>query len=867
MHRENGRLTSAPKHVIYDFLSLTMEGRTTEWVRPLETLTRADAKRFGHKAVRLGLMMQHGLPVPQGFALAADACRAFRQAQQLQRHRDDSRAANPMLPIQVARCLDDIYRTLSQSGSGPYIVRSSSALEDGVTQSAAGMFESQPDKKSLAQIYDAAKAIWSHTREPMQQVYGHRHRIEEAMAMGDIPLIIQRQIDTSIEGVLFSMNPTTGNPSEWVLQVSTRAKEAAVGVVTSGVGHDQIIHWDMATGAITDVLSDGPLLLGEAEFNRLLSLAWKTRGIVGQHIDIEFAIEKENDTSHIWLLQSRPVTAAVDEAPPTATTFRPVSLSTVWTQANVGEALWGPVTPLTWSVLHRFSQTGFDTLLSTLGCRMDADVQKVARIRGRVYLNMTALAQALSQVPGVNVVRLQALGGGHLPMTQAEFESFRQPGDQTKYMLKVPWLALKGAERVVRLNARWRLQREAFTSEYQRLSEVQLSILPLLGLDRLLMDAELLLARTGSWLLEHYAYLLMQAQGLGAVTGFDFASQAQQNSAYEAVSLTLGSELAAIAQSLCQAKDEAECAVREKILNDDLEQLGVDQLEPSTARTAIENFLRRYGHRAVRETELAVPRWREDASWVFAVLKAYLRNPNAAVIVNRERPKSGVLKQWAESYLQKWLSIREEVRDDVVKTLGVFRDIALEISCRLDPGGEFIQAPHRIPMSFFLSLEEIHSFLRGHHEARDFQTRVKGRLGEYHRQWDAPELPTTFRGWPATDPLDNAAKVEAHRWRGLATSPGIAEGPVRILKDVRELARFNPGEVLVVPQADVGWTSIFPMAKAVITELGGPLSHAGIIAREYGVPAVFNVENATRVIQDGDWVRVDGYEGVFERRH
>ena len=112
------------------------------------------------------------------------------------------------------------------------------------------------------------------------------------------------------------------------------------------------------------------------------------------------------------------------------------------------------------------------------------------------------------------------------------------------------------------------------------------------------------------------------------------------------------------------------------------------------------------------------------------------------------------------------------------------------------------------------------------------------------------------------DDLGAASKVK--RLRGLAASRGVAEGRVRILRDAAQAANFEPGEVLVVAAADTGWAPLFLAASGVVTELGGPLSHAAIILREYGVPAVVNVVNATRSLCDGDLVRIDGDAGTVE---
>ena len=139
--------------------------------------------------------------------------------------------------------------------------------------------------------------------------------------------------------------------------------------------------------------------------------------------------------------------------------------------------------------------------------------------------------------------------------------------------------------------------------------------------------------------------------------------------------------------------------------------------------------------------------------------------------------------------------------------------------------------------------------------------RVQRRRLEYERNQALPEPPTTFVGFP---PADAGVASTSKRLRGLAASRGVAEGRVRILRDSSQAANFEPGEVLVVAAADTGWAPLFLAASGVVTELGGPLSHAAIILREYAVPAVVNVANATRSLCDGDLVRIDGDAGTVE---
>jgi rifampicin phosphotransferase len=101
---------------------------------------------------------------------------------------------------------------------------------------------------------------------------------------------------------------------------------------------------------------------------------------------------------------------------------------------------------------------------------------------------------------------------------------------------------------------------------------------------------------------------------------------------------------------------------------------------------------------------------------------------------------------------------------------------------------------------------------------------------------------------------------------GFPGAPGVVEGTARVIARPEEGDRLRPGEILVTTLTNVGWTPIFPRAAAVVTDIGAPLSHASIVARELGIPAVVGTGNATMRLHDGDHIRVDGERGTVERR-
>ncbi|MEC4983312.1 MAG: PEP-utilizing enzyme, partial [Oscillatoria sp. PMC 1076.18] len=102
------------------------------------------------------------------------------------------------------------------------------------------------------------------------------------------------------------------------------------------------------------------------------------------------------------------------------------------------------------------------------------------------------------------------------------------------------------------------------------------------------------------------------------------------------------------------------------------------------------------------------------------------------------------------------------------------------------------------------------------------------------------------------------------RLQGIAASPGIAEGRVKILRNLEEIGNINETTILVVPYTDSGWSPVLASAGGLIAEVGGRLSHGAIVAREYGIPAIMDVHNATNLLQNNQRVRIDGQAGIVE---
>jgi pyruvate,water dikinase len=772
---------------------------------------------------------------------------------------------------------------MRDEGATSFAVRSSGTHEDQEGASAAGMHYTALNLQREDEVLDAIKMGWSSLFRP--RAFSYLRTMDDDLAVS-VGIVIQAMVPAEVSGVLFTANPLPGDAGEAVINASyglgTQVVDGRVTPDTyridkvTGQLRDRILG-DKAqqtvlerSGGVREVdvppaQRDEPAL-SEQQLLRLNELANRVERHFGDARDVEWAITEQQ----LYVLQARPIVVPRTRSRRGNRRDRTWDRrKIVWSNANVGEALPGVATPLTWSVLSQFSDLGFRRAFGALGCSVPRDAELVGDFRGRIYINLTEFSAIMSQIPWIHPSMLIRLGGGEYA---AELDAVVAERSSAGFVLRLPQTVSRYVRENFRLGSRIEEFESYFAEERVRIGAIDPRILEPSGLDRMLGDVEHLLDETGSIMLTAYANLLSAVLALMAIlrifardegTGFyrDLLSGLEDVS-----SARPGFVLRKLAHL---ARNEPEVAAR--IRTTPLGDLQVRDLPPSRTREALERFLEEYGHRGVREAEIGAPRWVEDPTLMFAALRSHLDSPVDLPV--REQQLQGA-REDAERKLAKsvplplrpavhklldvvrrFTRMREHLRGHVVEVLGMFRRIALETSRRIES-----REPEAGPdAAFFLTLAEVRRVLFDDNDR--VAIRVQRRRLEYVRNSKLPEPPTTFVGFP---PEEARVSSTAKRLKGLAASGGVAEGRVRILRDPAQAADFAPGEILVVAAADTGWAPLFLAASGVVTELGGPLSHAAIILREYAVPAVVNVTNATRSLRDGDIARIDGDAGTVE---
>jgi pyruvate,water dikinase len=299
---------------------------------------------------------------------------------------------------------------------------------------------------------------------------------------------------------------------------------------------------------------------------------------------------------------------------------------------------------------------------------------------------------------------------------------------------------------------------------------------------------------------------------------------------------------------------------------------------PSIAQNAVMRFLDQYGMRGVGEIDFGQPRWREDPTPVMQTLQSYLQinedsAPDVLFARGAQAANAAIEKMALEARGQTggWLKerlirgtarrvrvlmgARESPKFFAIRVMGIARKALLEV------GEEFAQEEiiNRADDLVFMKLDELAALSRN--EQRDWKALIAERRLIYEREARRRQVPRVLvsDGRAFYEGVGAATDTE-HVITGSPVSPGVAEGIVHVVLNPHE-TQLAPGEILVCPGTDPAWTPLFMAAGGLITEVGGMMTHGSVVAREYGIPAVVGVHQATTRLKNGQKIRVDGTAG------
>jgi phosphohistidine swiveling domain-containing protein len=905
----------------------------------LGDLSASMLPEVGGKAANLGELIAADLPVPDGFCLTteayvqavaplglADVHRALQDtpADDLEAlaslaARARSLITSAELPTAIAGEVLTAYRALD---GVPVAVRSSATAEDLPFASFAGQQDTYLNVIDAVALLDAVRKCWASLWTDRAVAYRASRNIDPATVA--LAVVVQRMVDAEAAGVMFTANPVTGRRREAVIDASSGLGEA---VVSGAVNPDHFVV-DTASGSIlqrrlgdkrtavrplpaggtefVEQTAGGPgaqnqPCLTDAQIRELAALGSKAEAHYGAPQDTEWALDGDGK---VWLTQSRPITTLYplpakvtlpekeQERPGPGEDLR------VYLCFSLAQGLTRPLTPMGLAALRRIGSSvaaaaGFEVPDPRSGPPPYVEAGQ------RIFIDLTAAARStvgrriipkvfdVMEARSAKVLR-SVFDDPRLSITR------RTPWDLLKHVVpiaaraRVPEAAIRA---LVRPEAALkRLTR--FTTEFNATLDLPQGASPRARLDhaegilsRLFpnLPAVLPLAGLGFAMLGLAGKLLGAGKLFGAgVGGAQDGGGGSRNTDLQPVlrglpnnvttemDLELWRVAAAIKsddESLAVLTGHSPTVLAQRFTAGDL---------PAAAQTGVAGFLARYGHRAVAEIDVGMPRWRDDPTHILGVLANYLRleDPERAPdrqfsqaaaeadaqierLVAEARSRGRLRAVAVRAALRRarlFAGLRELPKFQIVLALAEVRRQLVEVGAVLAEQKRLARAED----IFFLDFAEAHRALDG----ADMQDLVAQRQGAYYLELERRHIPRMLLS-DGTEPetLLTGVGTAAGALSGSPASAGTVTAPARVILDPVG-AHLEPGEILVAPSTDPGWTPLFLTAGGLVMEMGGPNSHGAVVAREYGIPAVVGVADATSLLRTGQEVTVDGGAGT-----
>ncbi|MGH8903412.1 MAG: PEP/pyruvate-binding domain-containing protein, partial [Egibacteraceae bacterium] len=861
-------------------------------VLPLGVLDRGALEMVGGKAANLGELLRAGLPVPDGFCvttaaygLVADGSPALAAlldelvgapADRLAELATQARQAVLAAPVPdaVTGAITEVYRTL---GAGAKVaVRSSATAEDLPFASFAGQQDTYLNMVGEDAVLDAVRRCWASLWTDRAVAYRAANGIDPRSVR--LAVVVQRMVDAAVAGVMFTANPLTGQRGQAVIDAAPGLGEA---VVSGTVDPDHFVV-DTVTGAVLEqtALTGAQPCLTDEQLRALAGLARRVEGVYGgAPQDTEFAVDGHGE---LWLVQARPITTLFP-LPPDAPSPKAEDLR-VYFSVNVAQGVFRPFTPMG---IQAFRLCGSSVARAAGAAPRDplAGPRGLKEAASRLFVDVTPLIRSRlgSRVARFVTARMEARSTDALRVLVADQRL--APSSPRSRVLRRARMALVRnrvpARLVQGLRDPARARREALgrvgaildaavapegASAAQRLDMAERWLLK--GTAPVIANlAPLMAAGVGSLGL---AFKLLGRKATGderdAVRrALPHNPTTQMDLALGALGTRLRADDASVRALRDQSPEQLAAAYREQVL-------------PAPLQQGLAAFLHAYGHRGVAEIDLGLPRWADDPAHLLGALANYLRpsdgqpTPDAQFQDAAERAEAlvdelaqrrrlvGPLVRFLLRRGRELAGLREAPKFYLVALMARVR------SELLVPVGEELTRAGRLERCedlFFLDLPEARQVVAG----ADLRPVIRARQASYEAELRRRHVPRVLLS-DGTEPVpaDGLRATGDSALRGAPASAGTATGTARVVLDPVG-ARLEPGEILVAPSTDPGWTPLFLTAGGLVMEMGGAMSHGAIVAREYGIPAVVGVPGATERIRTGERITVDGSAGTVAIGH
>ena len=858
------------------------------YVLGLEEIDKTQVALVGGKGANLGELSRiEGIRVPAGFCVTTDAFRLIMTAapgidaslDRLSRLDPDDRAAIRTLSAELRRTVeeiaipDDLAAAITRSvsrlgGHAAYAVRSSGTVEDLPTASFAGQQDTYLNVLGLAAILQAVSRCWASLFTERAVIYRLRNGFDHRKVQ--MAVVVQRMVFPQAAGILFTADPVTSNRKVVSIEASFGLGEALVAglvnpdvyqvrdgkVVAKAVAAKQFAVYAQPGGGTRELaiepegqqrpaLTDGQIV-GLARLGRRIEAHF------GVPQDIEWCLVDDG----FQIVQSRPIT-----------TLFPIPVTSdqanhVYVSVGHQQMMTDPMKPLGLSMWQLTTKRP----MAEAGGRLFVDVtQMLASPASREAL-VTGLGRSDPLIG--DALRTVIERGDFIPVRPDQDQEETPVGTEPATIETDPAIVTELVERgqasiaTLRRDIEAKSGPELFDFILADLEELKRTLFDPRGLQVIVA------AMQASWRLNDEL-----ETWLGEKNAVDTLTQSVPHN----VTSEMGLALLDVADAIRPHPDVV--AFLQHVWDESfLEELPALAGGRESA-DAIQAFLDKYGMRCVGEIDITKPRWSERPSTLVPMILANVKNfePGAgqrrfeqgrrnAEAKERElltrlraRPDGEGKAEEAKRLIDRirtFSGYREYPKYGMISRYFVYKQALLEEADRLVRVGVLRERED----IFYLTFAELRDVVHTSHVDDQLIRQRK----DAHRSYQALTPPRVLTSdGEALAGTYRRSDVPAGALTGLAVSAGTVEGRARVILDMAD-ADLEAGDILVTAYTDPSWTPAFVAIKGLVTEVGGLMTHGAVIAREYGLPAVVGVEHVTRLIRDGQRIRVHGTDGYIE---
>lgn len=775
----------------------------------------------GGKAAGLSLLKKWGFPIPNTY----------------------------VLPRFDQKEMDELIATINLKKK--YAVRSSASTEDGVAFSFAGQYETRLDVHGKKALTAAIESCFQSVNNQKAQGYqSHIKTIEKAT----MHVVVQEMVHSELSGVLFTVDPVESRYDKMSISFVSGKGERLMSGLESG---KTVVFFKAGTQLpICDGIPSNTLQL-------LVNQAKEIERNFGKPADLEWALD---ENGKLFWLQLRPITG-LKQVGMNEMDHQPLLPHPIYTRGNIGEMMPGPVTPLTLSTFARAIDYGLQVFYKKCGALQSISKENifVHSFYNHLFFevnNLYLIAEHALLATKENIdfsVVGQPVENVVLQRKSGFFKALWNFIQMVHYISG----AGKAAKRLEFLYETFRLKCPDNAADCYRLIEKNL---------QQLLDAYSLHYVTSSQSGSYYSAILNLFSKGKTVT----PEHQEKASAYFTDIPKI--ESAQVVKSIDQMAEEIarDPMVRTSFLGNNVQVANeyLTNKAEKSVRSAWKAFLKRHGHRCVREAEMREKEWAIDPAPVIEsiqsktqlLLSGKITHLNGYKVSLKPQPPSSlglvqtILFRWLLPKARRAVARREQTKAWSVGVQYQFKKAYRQLGSLLVKEKWLSDSD----LIYFLTHQEIGNLLADK-EREKWQTLATERRALYGEMQQLQFADLTYgRPIPQIVSPENGRKHNTDM-KGIPVSRGVVEGKVRVVKSMQDARRLKQGEIMVARFTDIGWSPFYSIIGGLITEIGSPLSHGAVVAREYGIPAVVGMNGAVSNLQTGELILLDAHKGSVRR--